>query len=48
MGRRRTGAAIEWGKDALRNVDFSNIVRSHQTVVGGVGQEAVDVYRFLA
>jgi len=48
MGRRRTGTAIEWGKDALRDADFSNILRSRQTIVSGVGQEAVDVYRFLA
>jgi hypothetical protein len=47
MGRRRTGTAIEWGKNALRNADFSNIVQGHQTIVSGVGQESVDVYRFL-
>ncbi len=45
MGRRKTGP--EWGRDVLRDADFSKIVQRQGDVVEGIGQEAVDVYLFL-
>jgi hypothetical protein len=45
MGRKKTG--FEWGKDALRDADFSKIVHQQDVILEGIGQEAVDVYLFL-
>jgi hypothetical protein len=45
MGRRRSGP--EWGKDALRDIGFSNIVQHRLRIVDGIGEENVDVYLFL-
>jgi len=45
MGRRRGGP--EWGRDALRDVGFSNIVQHRMRIIDGVGQENIDVYVFL-
>ena len=46
--RENSGLIQEWGNDALRDADFSNIVRDPQTIVRDIGQESVAVYLFLA
>jgi len=48
MGRRRTGLTVEWGKDVLRDADFSDIEQNIQSILKGVDLESVAVYLFLA
>jgi hypothetical protein len=39
---------MNWGNDALRGDDFSDIMQNCRNILNGIGQESVDVYHFLA